>query len=135
MSNQSLVRGLMSAIERGERGPALAEYFDPDAEQVEYPSVMNPTGGSRGLKGVLDGAEVGARILASQAYEMHEFLEDGDAAAVRLTWRARTAADLPGLPAGSELTAHIAQFYEFHDGRVLRLRSYDCYEPFGAVDA
>lgn len=132
MSNEGIVRGLISAIERGAPGRTLAAYFDPDAEQVEYPSAMNPAGGSRGLEAVLAGAEVGGRMLASQSYAVHEVIGVGDVAAVRLTWRARTAIELPGLPAGSELTAHIAQFYEFRDGRVLRLRSYDCYEPFGA---
>ena len=131
MSNEAVVRALISALERGEPRAKLAAYFHAEAEQVEYPSAMNSTGGSRGLEAILEGAEAGARMLAAQSYDVHEFIGTGDAAAVRLTWRARTAVDLPGLPAGSALSAHIAQFYEFRAGRIRRLRSYDCYEPFG----
>ena len=35
------------------------------------------------------------------------------------------------VPAGGELVAHVAAFYEFSDdGRIARQNSYDCYEPF-----
>ena len=31
--------------------------------------------------------------------------------------------------AGTELVAHVAVFYRFQDGKILRQSSYDCYEP------
>lgn len=133
--NETLVRDLMRALESGEHGASLARFFTDDAEQVEYPSMMRPAGGTRGVQAMIDGSVAGARLLASQSYELLEFIDGGDRAAVRLTWRATTATEVAGLPAGSTLTAHIAQFYEFRDGLIRRQRSYDCYEPLaGAVD-
>ncbi|GAA1798376.1 nuclear transport factor 2 family protein [Agromyces neolithicus] len=132
-ANEALVRELMRAIESGEHGDALARFFTDDAEQVEYPSIMRPAGGSRGVQAMLDGSVAGAQMLAEQSYDVLEFIDGGDRAAVRLTWRATTATAIAGLPAGSTLTAHIAQFYEFRDGRIIRQRSYDCYEPLGAA--
>ncbi len=133
VTNESLVRALMRALESGERGASLARFFTDDAEQVEYPSVMRPAGGTRGVQALIEGSVAGARLLASQSYELLEFIAAGDRAAVRLTWRATTATEVAGLPAGSTLTAHIAQFYEFRDGRISRQRSYDCYEPPAAA--
>jgi hypothetical protein len=52
-----------------------------------------------------------------------------EAVAVQLTWIATTAADLGALPAGTSLVSHVAAFYVFRDGLVLRQSSYDCYEP------
>jgi len=34
---------------------------------------------------------------------------------------------------GSRLVSHVAAFYEFCDGLVLRQSSYDCYEPLPAT--
>ena len=48
-----------------------------------------------------------------------------------LTWRGRIAGDVGPFREGQELTAHIAQFIETRDGRVARIETYDCYEPFG----
>ena len=131
---EALVRELFIALESGEHGPSLARFFTEDAEQVEYPSVMRPAGGTRGVQAMIDGSVVGAELLVEQSYEVRELIVDADGAraAVRIAWRAKTAAGIAGLSAGSTLTAHIAQFYEFRDGRIRRQRSYDCYEPFAA---
>ena len=120
---------MYTAIESNARPEQLGAFFHPDAEQIEYPSLMRPNGHRRPLADMVEASERGARIIREQRYDVHTVVDDGDRAAVQLTWTATVAVDLPGIPAGTTLRAHVAAFYEFRDGLVLRQSSYDCYEP------
>jgi ketosteroid isomerase-like protein len=110
-----------------------ARFWHPDAEQIEYPSLMRPAGHRRPLAEMLAAGELGRQVISGQHYDVHTAIEAGDRAAVQLTWTATVAKDLPGVPAGTRLRAHVAAFYEFRDGLVLRQSSYDCYEPLGGA--
>lgn len=127
------VRALLAAIEAGAPAAEVAAHFHPDAEQVELPSLVRPTGHRRGLAELLDGYRAGAGFLARQSYTVENVVDDGERLAVQLRWEATTALAAAGLPAGAELVAHVAVFYEFRDGLVLRQSSYDCYEPLPTV--
>lgn len=132
MSNHSeYLRRMYRAIAASAQGDELAAFFHPDAEQIEYPSLMRPDGHRRGLAEMREGAVAGARLLADQHYDVHTVIEDADSVAVQLTWTATTAADLGALPAGTALVSHVAALYLFREGLVLRQSSYDCYEPIG----
>ena len=129
---ETLLRDLYAAISAGTTGEALTRFWHPDAEQIEFPSVMRPRGHRRSLAEMAAGAELGLQIIRDQHYEVLTVIEDGDEVAVQLTWTATVATDLGSIPAGTALTAHVAAFYVFRDGLVLRQSSYDCYEPFAA---
>ncbi|HEX5090829.1 MAG TPA: nuclear transport factor 2 family protein [Nocardioides sp.] len=131
--HESLVRNLLDAIARDVPAEEVAAYWHPEAEQIEYPSVMRPRGHTRGLAEMLDGYQAGSGLLRQQRYDVRNVVDDGAQVAVQLTWTATTALDAGPLPAGSELVAHVAIFYEFRDGRILRQSSYDCYEPVPAL--
>ena len=123
---------LYAAISAGATGDELAGYFHPDAEQIEYPSVMRPDGHRRGLAEMREGAEVGAKIISDQQYEVHTMVEDGDRVAVQFTWTATVRADLGAVRAGTRLVSHVAAFYLMRDGLMLEQSSYDCYEPIAS---
>jgi ketosteroid isomerase-like protein len=124
------LRQLYLAIGDGATGAELAAFWHPDAEQIEYPSVMRPHGHRRSLDEMLEGATLGRSIIRDQRYEVHTVVEEGDDVAVQLTWSATVGADLGTIPAGTPLVAHVAAFYRFREGLILRQSSYDCYEPF-----
>jgi ketosteroid isomerase-like protein len=128
-SHEQHLRNLYAAISGGATGDDLAAFWHRDAEQVEYPSIMRPTGHRRALAQILEGSELGAKVIRDQHYDVHTVIEDGDEVAVQLTWTATVAADLGAIAAGTPLVAHVAAFYVFRDGLVLRQSSYDCYEP------
>lgn len=123
------LRNLYLAISAGATGDDLAAFWHPDAEQVEYPSLMRPHGHRRSLAEMLEGSERGLELIRDQHFDVHTAIEAGDEVAVQLTWTATIAADLGTLAAGTPLVAHVAAFYVFRDGLVLRQSSYDCYEP------
>ena len=68
-------------------------------------------------------------MIRDQSYDVHTVIEQDDRLAMQFTWHATLAADIAGMREGSQLTAHIAAFYEFRDGLILKQSSYDCYEP------
>ena len=130
--HEPLVRSLYDAVCSFAPREVLQAHFHPDAEQVEYPSLMRPAGHTRRLDGILAGAELAAGMVTDQRIDVHTVVDDGERLAAQLTWTATAAVDLGTLPAGTPLVAHVAAFYEFRDGLVLRQSSYDCYEPLPA---
>ena len=123
------VLALYRAISDGAPAGEIVGFFHPDAEQVEYPSLMRPNGHRRGLDEMRAGAAVGAQVIADQHYDVHTAVSDGDELAVQFTWTATVTRDLGAITAGTRLVSHVAAFYVFRDGLVLRQSSYDCYEP------
>ena len=132
-THERVVRELLAAIEAEAPVETVAGFWHPDAEQVELPSLMRPAGHRRGLAEMLEGYRAGAGFLRSQAYDVLDVVDDGERLAVQLRWTATTAVDAGALAAGTELVAHVAVFYEFRDGLVLRQSSYDCYESIKAA--
>jgi ketosteroid isomerase-like protein len=131
--HERLVRDLLDAIARDVPAEEVAAYWHPDAEQVEYPSIMRPSGHTRGLAEMLEGYHAGSGLLRQQRYDVRTVVDDGEQVAVQLTWTATTAVDAGTIPAGTDLVAHVAIFYAFRDGKILRQSSYDCYEPVPAL--
>ena len=54
---QALVIELMQALESGVHGEELRRFFHNDAEQIEYPSLVDPRVGRRGLDGMIAASE------------------------------------------------------------------------------
>jgi len=133
--HESHLRMLYAALSAGAAGDDLASYFHPDAEQIEYPSLMSPEGRRRPLAEMVAAADVGRKLIEAQAFDVRNVVDDGDQVAVQLTWTAILATDLGGLPAGTRLVAHVAAFYVFRDGLILCQSSYDSYEPLSAATA
>jgi ketosteroid isomerase-like protein len=131
-SHEHHLRDLYAAISSGVTGDDLAAFWHPDAEQIEYPSVMRPQGHRRSLVEMIAGSELGLSMIRDQRYEVHDVIEAGERVAVQLTWSATVATDLGAIAAHTPLRAHVAAFYVFRDGLILRQSSYDCYEQIAA---
>ena len=117
-------------MEEGATGPALAEFFAPDVIQEEFPNRIFAQGARRDLAKMLEGAERGRQIMASQRYEIRNIVASGDHVALEILWLGTLAIAFGTLAAGSELRAHIGVFIEFRDGKIVAQRNYDCYEPW-----
>jgi ketosteroid isomerase-like protein len=130
VSHAEPVRRYLDAIEAGATGDALAAFFTPDVEQVEFPNRLMPTGARRDLAAILEGAVRGQAVLRSQRYELHRVVEAGDHVAAEATWTGVLAVPVGQTPAGGEMRARFAMFFEFRDGRIARQHNYDCFDPF-----
>lgn len=123
-------RALHAALESGAHGDQLRPLFTEDAYTIEHPNLIKPKGAKTSLEQMLAASSAGAGLLATQRYDVHSALEQGDTAIVRLTWTGTIARTLGALREGQVLTAHIAQFVTVRKGRIASIETFDCYEPF-----
>lgn len=130
MSLERRVRAFIAALEAGAIGDDLASFYHPDVVLDEYPNRLNPAGARRGLPEILEGAEAGQRLMARQMFEIVTVTEAGDRVAVELNWTGELAMPMGMLKAGDQVTARIAQVIEFEDERIIRQRTYDCFDQF-----
>lgn len=121
-------QALHAALEAGKHGDDLRAFFTDDATTIEHPNLVKPSGGVSPLSQILAASAAGARLLASQRYDVHSALEHGSLAILRLTWTGVIGRDVGPYREGQVLKAHIAQFIETRDGRVASIETYDCYE-------
>ena len=124
------VRALHQALEEGKHGQDLMGFFTPEAVTVEQPNALKPSGAEATLEQMLKNSTTGAGLLSQQRYDIVDAIAHGDTAIVRLVWTGTIAADVGKFSGGQQLRAHIAQFVSTRDGRISRIETYDCYEPF-----
>lgn len=129
-ANLATVRSYLAAIEAGAVGEALARFFTADAAQIELPNKLNPHGGQSDLSTMLKRAEQGRNILLRQSYEVRSELAQDSRVAVEALWSGVLAVPFGSLPAGANMTAHFAMFFEFKNGLICSQRNYDCFEPW-----
>lgn len=123
-------RRYLAAIEGGVTGDALAAFFAPDVEQIEFPNRLVPSGARRDLAALLDGAQRGQHVLKQQRFEVRRVHSMGDTVVLELLWIGTLALTLGKLAAGEDMRAHFCVVLEFRDGRIWRQRNYDCFEAF-----
>ena len=129
-ANLALIREYLKALEATATGDALARFFAPDAIQIELPNRLNPNGGRSDLATLLSRAELVPKLLRSQKYEVVSELAAGASVAVEASWSAVLATAFGAVPAGTEMKAHFAMFFEIESGRIKSQRNYDCFEPW-----
>jgi hypothetical protein len=125
-----VARALHAALEAGQHGAALRQYFTEDAITLEHPNLIKPRGATAGLEQMLAASSAGAGLLSKQTYAVRSAMERGDTAILRLTWTGVIARDVGKFHIGQVLTAHIAQFISVRGGRIASIETFDCYEPF-----
>ena len=126
----AFIRRYLGAIGAGATGPTLAAFYDPEVVQDEFPNRLTPNGATRDLAAILEGATRGKQVLAGQRFEVKGIVAGGDRVAVEAVWIGKLAVPTGSLKAGDEMRARFAIFLEMRNGKILRQRNYDCFEPF-----
>jgi ketosteroid isomerase-like protein len=124
------IRAYLGALESGASADAVAFYFTPDAEQIEHPNRLNPNGGRSDLATLRTRLERGRTLLKQQRYEILSLIARDNTVAAEILWTGTLAKSSGAMPAGLELKAHIAIFFEMQDGKIHRQRNYDCFEAW-----
>jgi ketosteroid isomerase-like protein len=127
---QALVIELIQALESGVHGDELGRFFHADAEQIEYPSLVDPRVGRRGLDGMISASELGAGMLAFQRYDVSRWIQSKDTVVCQAEWHAELAKDAGPLRKGQRLHTYSVLIFTFRDDKIIRQEAYDCYEPF-----
>jgi ketosteroid isomerase-like protein len=127
--NLATARGYLEAIERGDPEEHLA-FFAADVVQEEFHNRLVPQGATRDLAALREAAQRGRRVMAAQRYEVLNAVACGDQVALEVRWTGTLAIPFGSIPAGGEMRARFAVFLEFRDGKIIRQRNYDCFEPW-----
>ena len=127
---QALVIELMQALESGVHGDELRRFFHDDAEQIEYPSLIDARVGRRGLDGMITASEMGAGMLAFQRYDVSRWIESEDTVICQAEWHAELGKDAGTLRQGQRLHTYSILIFTFRDDKIIRQEAYDCYDPF-----
>lgn len=130
MSNETIAREYLAALERGDVGEQLRGFFTTDFEQTEYPNALNPRGQRSDLAQTLERSEKGKHVLRSQRFQVWRLVASGDNVALEVEWSGVLAISIGALASGQEMHANFAVFLDFRDGRIARQRNYDCFQPF-----
>jgi ketosteroid isomerase-like protein len=128
--NIQTVRRYLEAIEKGVGFEEMSEFFTPDVVQIEYPNRFVVEGARRDLQQLREAGERGRKVIESQRYEVRNAMASGDTVALEVDWRATLKVPVGTIPAGGEMRAHFAVFFELRDGKIAVQRNYDCFEPF-----
>jgi len=129
-ANLELVRDYLRALEAAATGEALARFFAADVVQIELPNRLHPSGGRSDLARLLERAERVPDLLRAQRYEVRSELASGARVVVEAVWTGVLAVPFGAVPAGTEMKAHFAMFFEIAEGRITVQRNYDCFEPW-----
>lgn len=121
--NETLARRFIEAVENGATGEALGAFFHDDVEQHELPNLLFVGGVRRDRAALLASAEKGQTVVKSQRYEILNVVSNGAHVAIEMKWRGE-------LRTGAVLSGQFAFFLEVEDGKIKRMRNYDCYDPF-----
>lgn len=136
VANLETARRFLAAVEAGTAAApgtglgAVEAYYAPDVLQTEFPNQFVPAGAERDLAALRAASERGRGVMRAQRYEVRAAYATGDTVILEVLWVGTLARPVGALAAGDEMRAHFAVFLEFHDGRIRRHRTYDCFEPF-----
>jgi ketosteroid isomerase-like protein len=128
--NLALVRRYLAAVASGATGDTLAAFYAPDVVQEEFPNRLMANGARRALAAILDAAVRGQSVMASQSFEVLNAVVHGDQVALEVQWTGTLAIAFGTLPAGGQMRARFAQFFELRAGKIVAQRNYDCFEPW-----
>ncbi|SRR5579883_462661 len=126
----AITKRYLKAIEAGQTAEAIATYYAESVEQIEYPNRLLPNGARRNLDDLKEASLRGKNVLLSQTYDIQKAYVSGNTVILETIWTATIAVPIGQIPAGGEMKAYFAQFIEFADGKIIRQRTYDCFEPF-----
>lgn len=109
-------------------GSTMEGYFASDVEQVEMPNAFKPTGQVRDLGTLRSDISKSKGIIEQQKYDILNTVAHGDIVVLEMVWHGTVVADLPPLQAGQKLRAQCVAVFEFREGKVIKLRNYDCFD-------
>ncbi|HEX8651787.1 MAG TPA: nuclear transport factor 2 family protein [Pyrinomonadaceae bacterium] len=109
-------------------------YLDESIVWREMPNRFAPLGRTGDLPTILTSWEKGREYVPEQTYTLRRAVACGDSVALEIGWKGRVTKALPPFSAGTELSARIAIFLRFRDGKIVSQTDYPCYDPIAEAD-
>ena len=120
----------LSRLSDGAGPEELDSFFAPDVIHEEFPNRLRPNGAAGNLQAMKEARARGLALLKAERFELVNAVAGDDQVAMEVIWTG-TVRDAAGpFAAGQALRARFALFMEFRDGRIVRQRNYDCFDPW-----
>jgi ketosteroid isomerase-like protein len=107
----------------------LLRFYHPDIEQIEFPNTITKSTTVRSLADLKDASEKGRTVLQKEVYDIIKSYCIGNTVIIEAVWTGTLAMPMGHIPIGGQMKAYFAQFFDFQDGKIIRQRNYDCFEP------
>lgn len=107
----------------------LKACFDESVIWQEMPNRFAPAGRKSDYKIILASWNKGREYLPQQTYNLRRAIASGDTVVLEIDWTGIVERALPPFAAGTRLSAQIAVFLRFRDGKIVGQTDYPCYDP------
>ena len=95
----------------------------------EMPNLFAPVGRVSDYPTMLASFWKGREYLPDQTYGVRHAVASADTVALEISWSAEVAKAIGPFATGARLSAEIAIFLRFRDGRIVSQTDYPCYKP------
>jgi len=129
-NNLEIARRYLARLSEGAGPDELELFCASDVVQEEFPNRLVPTGATRDLKALKEGRARGLALLQGESFEITNAIATDAHVAVEVIWKGIIREAAGPFSAGQELRARFALFMEFRDGKIVRQRNYDCFDPW-----
>jgi ketosteroid isomerase-like protein len=133
MQEQALIahaKAFVAAIAAGKPREVIESFYTEDVTQEINPSLLAPNGTVRDFIHMRAAYDRSRHILRAQTYDVVNAMASGDTVVIEVIWTATLETGMGRLKAGDAMRARFAQFFEFRDDKICRIRNYDCFDPF-----
>jgi ketosteroid isomerase-like protein len=130
VTNLDIARHYVTRLSNGAGPEELESFFSPDVVQEEFPNRLMPNGVTRDRRAMTEARARGKALLSAEKYELLNVVASGDQVVMEVLWTGTVRVAAGPFAAGQSLRARFAVFLEFRDGRVIRQRNYDCFDPW-----
>jgi len=128
--NLRIANDYIARLSNNAEAEELDAFFAPDAVQEEFPNRLVPNGATRDLAAMKEGRARGRALLSAERFEVLNAVADHDQVVMEVVWTGTVREARGPFAAGQKLRARFAVFMEFRDGRIIRQRNYDCFDPW-----
>jgi len=115
--NLETARRYLQALERGETGAALRNFFAPDVVFEAFPNRLRPRGETLNLASALENVERGKKAMSHRKYKIKQEIADHDQVALEVEWVGTLAVPFESVPAGGRMRVFFAMFWGSGKGR------------------
>ena len=127
---KAIANQFIKTLEHRKSADELLQFYHPDIKQTEFPNTLTRNRTVRNLNDLKEASEKGKKVLLKEEYEVINSYSFENSVIIEAVWTGTLAIPLGNLPAGGQMKAYFSQFYEFKDGKIIKQRNYDCFEPF-----
>jgi len=128
--NLATARSYIAALSGGAGPEEMDRFYAPDVVQEEFPNRLLPNGATRDREALRQARIRGKALLSAETFELLGAVASGSQVAMELLWSGTVGGSVGPFKAGQTLRARFAIFLDFRDGRIVRQRNYDCFEPW-----